>query len=359
VVEQIRPVTPRTRPFVSVVIPNYNYGHYLRDAATSALSQKDVDVDVIIIDNASTDSSSDVAASLADADVRVKCVLRTTNQGPIANFNEGLSYARGEYVVLLCADDLLAPGSLRRSTALLDSRPDVAFVYGHAPHFVDEAPLARTGVRNWSIWSGPEWVSRICRHGHSVIASPEVIMRRSVMSNLNYDTSFGGLADFKVWLDATRYGAVGRINGPDQGFYRIHASNLHQNEYDGWLTTIRSRARALEVFFREGHTELSVAGGERMDELWRRTLAKEALDGACRSYDRGRVVPADIDELEEFAISIYSGARELPEWRGLGRRKRVGASYAQYSPVFFATAVRRRLRDEIARRRWARGGEWV
>jgi hypothetical protein len=358
-VERIRPVAPPTRPSVSVVIPNYNYAHYLRDAARSALSQKDVDIEVIIIDNASTDSSPDVTASLAEADSRVKYVFRTTNQGPIANFNEGLSHARGEYVVLLCADDLLAPGSLRRSTALLDSRPDVAFAYGNAPHFVDKAPSARTGVRSWTIWSGPEWASRICRHGHSVIASPEAVMRRSVMRNLSYDTTIGGLADFKVWLFATRYGAVGRINGSDQGFFRVHGSNMHLNEFGGRLTDIRGRARALEDFFSEAHTDISVAGMDGMDELWRRTLAREALNGACQSYDRGRVAPAEVRELEQFAISIYSDARELPEWRGLRRRKRVGASYAQYSPVFFATAVRRRLSEEIARRRFVREGHWM
>jgi glycosyltransferase involved in cell wall biosynthesis len=136
------------------------YGHYLPDEATSALSQKDVDLDVIFIDNASTGSSPDGAASLADADPRVKCVLRTTNQSPFAYINGRLSYARGEYVVSLCADDLLTPGSLRRSTTQLDNRPDVAFADSHATHIVYKAPSARTGVRSWPIWSGPECVLR-------------------------------------------------------------------------------------------------------------------------------------------------------------------------------------------------------
>jgi hypothetical protein len=355
-VERIRPLIPRTRPSVSVVIPNYNYAHYLRDAAASALSQKDVDVDVIIIDNASTDNSPDVAKSLADADSRVKCILRTSNQGHIANFNEGLSYADGEYVVLLCADDLLTPGSLRRSTALLDSRPDVAFVYGHAQRFVRKPPATRTAVRSWSIWSGPEWVGRICRHGHSVTTSPEVIMRRSVMGNLRYDTTNGHAADFKVGLEATRYGAVGRIDGADQGLYRIHHSNLHLNEYGGWMTDLRARARAFDDFFADEHGEPWMAGGQPLHEIWRRTLAIEALDEACRSYDRGRVVPHNVRELEEFAISIYPAAPELPEWRGLSRRKNVGEKYARYVPIFFVTAVRRRLIEEISRRRGARTG---
>jgi hypothetical protein len=179
------------------------------------------------------------------------------------------------------------------------------------------------------------------------------------MSHLRYDATNGHAADFQVSLDATRYGAVGRIDGPDQGFYRVHRSNLHLNEYGGWLTDLRARARSLEAFFASELDEPWVTDGQRMRDVWKRTLAIEALDQACRTYDRGRVVPADIHDLEEFALSIYPAARELPEWRGLDRRKKVGAKYAQYVPVFFATAIRRRLGQEIARRRWVRTGVWI
>lgn len=355
VVQRIRPVTLRTRPSVSIAIPNYNYGHFLRDTATSALAQTDVDVEVVIVDNASTDNSADVASSLAEADSRVKCFFRTSTQGPIENWNEAISHTTGEYIALMCADDLLAPGSLRRSTALLDSRPDVALVYGHSPSFVDKPAAARIAVRSWTIWSGSEWVGRKCRDGYNVDSSPGVIVRRSVMENLKYDPTIARAADFKVSLDATRYGAIGRIDGADQGFYRVHGSNLHLNEHSGYLKAVRGLAGAFEKFFAEGPVEPWVEG-EDMDETWRRTLAREALDEACRTYDRGRVVPSEIQELENFAISIYCAARELPEWRGLKRRKKVGASRAQYVPVFFATAVRRRLRQDIASRRRVRTG---
>lgn len=354
---QVRHTTSRSLPSVSVVIPNYNYAHYLREAVESALSQADVNVEVVIVDNASTDGSAEIAALLSEADSRVRSVLRETNQGQVANFNEALSYARGDYVVLLCADDLLAPGSLARGTALLDARPDVAFVYGHAPHFSGRVPEARVNVRSWSVWSGAEWLSRICRHGHSVIASPEVIMRRSVVENLEYEPIAGGLDDFKLWLDATRYGAVGRINGADQGFYRVHNTNQHLSE-DDFLTRLQGRARAFESFFAGGCADRSAEGERAIDEIWRRTLAKQALDGACRSYDGGRVVQAEIRGLEGFAQSTYVGARDLPEWHGLRRRQRMGAACARYFPPFLATAARRRLREEVARRRWIRGDEW-
>jgi glycosyltransferase involved in cell wall biosynthesis len=77
------------RPLVSVVIPCYNYGHFLPEAVASVLEQPDVDVEVIIVDDASTDHSAEVAESLT-SDPRVGLVRHKVNQGHIATYNDGL-----------------------------------------------------------------------------------------------------------------------------------------------------------------------------------------------------------------------------------------------------------------------------
>ena len=355
-VTRSRPLASTSRASVSVVIPNYNYGRFLGDAATSALSQDDVDVNVIIIDNASTDNSRHVAVALAEADSRVKCIFRTSNQGFIANFNEGLSHATGEYVVLLCADDLLTPGSLGRSAALLETHPDVAFAYGNSWFFTDELPAFRTEVRCWSIWAGPEWIEELCHSGRGIL-NPGVFHRRSVISNLRYDATNPHASDFKLFMDATRYGGVGHIDA-DQGIARMHGENLSRTVYAGLTTDINARAKAFEDFFADIHKARTFANADKLDTIWRRTLASEALDQACRLYDRGRVVPKDVRDLEEFAISICPDAYDLPKWRALSRRKMVGERFSQYVPVFVAAAIRRRLSEEMARRRWAKTGIW-
>src|SRR5689334_2494944 len=76
-----RPLT--TRPTVSVVIPCYNYGRYLPDAVASALDQTGVDVDVLVVDDASTDGSAEVALELAREDERVDVLLHEENRGHI------------------------------------------------------------------------------------------------------------------------------------------------------------------------------------------------------------------------------------------------------------------------------------
>jgi glycosyltransferase involved in cell wall biosynthesis len=147
---------------VSVVIPCYNYGHFLPEAVSSVLDdQKDVDVRVLIIDDGSTDDSAEVARQIVEGDSRVEAILHPTNMGHLETYNEGLlEWADGDYSVLLSADDRLTPGALGRAAELLDARPNVGFVYGHPLHFQGDRPLplARTTVRGWSVWPGRWWL---------------------------------------------------------------------------------------------------------------------------------------------------------------------------------------------------------
>src|SRR5437879_1536330 len=114
---------------VDVIIPCYNYAHYLRSCVESVLTQP-VDVRVLIIDDASPDDTTAVAASLAAADSRVEYRRHDVNRRHIATYNEGLDWASGDYTLLLSADDLLVPHALARAVHLLDSRPEVGFAYG-------------------------------------------------------------------------------------------------------------------------------------------------------------------------------------------------------------------------------------
>src|SRR5262245_2149715 len=110
------------RSTVDVVIPCYNYGHFLPQCVDSVLSQPGVDVRVLVIDDKSTDDSAEVARRLADEDERIEVRVHETNQRHIATYNEGLlGWAAADYTVLLSADDLLVPGSLGRAARVMDA----------------------------------------------------------------------------------------------------------------------------------------------------------------------------------------------------------------------------------------------
>jgi len=100
---------------VDVFVPCYRYGHFLRECVESVLSQTDVSVGVLIIDDASPDNTAEVATALVNEDPRVSFIRHAENKGHIATYNEGIEWASADYMLLLSADDYLLPGALSRA----------------------------------------------------------------------------------------------------------------------------------------------------------------------------------------------------------------------------------------------------
>ena len=133
-------------PLVSIVITAYNYAGYLATAIESALGQDHVPLEVLVLDNASTDETPAVVARYAH-DPRLRSIRHPENVGLTANHNRGLAAARGEYVGFLSADDALAPGFVARTLRFYAEHPDVDVAYGVA-YYMDAAG-ALTAVREW------------------------------------------------------------------------------------------------------------------------------------------------------------------------------------------------------------------
>ena len=141
-------------PSVDIVVPCYQHGRFLRDCVESVLSQ-DVELRVIIIDNASTDDSVSVAQDLARKDARVEIVAHPRNLGSHASFNEGIDLASADYLMVLCADDILSPGSLRRAMTIMEQHPEVAFAHGTDIHWRTHEPLPRSQHRRQLVLAHP------------------------------------------------------------------------------------------------------------------------------------------------------------------------------------------------------------
>src|SRR3954465_11972265 len=117
---------------VDIVVPCFRYGHFLRECVDSVLTQSGPELRVLIIDDASPDNTAEDAEELVPSDSRVDYRRHTSNEGLIATANEGIAWARADYMLLLSADDYLLPGALSRSVDLMDNHPSVAFTFGSA-----------------------------------------------------------------------------------------------------------------------------------------------------------------------------------------------------------------------------------
>jgi glycosyltransferase involved in cell wall biosynthesis len=316
---------------VSVIIPCYKYGHFLEEATASVLDdQEGVDVRVLIIDDASPDDSADMARKIAAREPRVEVVVHSANRGNIATFNEGLlEWADGDYCALMSADDRLTPGALRRARDLLDTHPDVGFVYGRALWCMPGAPepKARTKVRGWSVWPGQWWVEHRFRDAENPITSPEVVVRTSVQKRVcGYDARLTHGADLEMWMRLAANADVAFIRGADQAYYRLHEQNMRKSFSS--VMDLRERRLGFETVLDRCGERLPDA--QRMSGNVHRALAREAVWAAGRVYDRGGTQQASVDELMAFATDCWPEASKLPLYRTLESRKPIGPRGMHY-----------------------------
>jgi hypothetical protein len=338
-------------PTVSVIVPCYNYGHFLDGCLASILAQHGVDVRVLVIDDRSTDESAEVGRRMAEQDDRVEFRLHRENMGLIATANEGLEWAQGEYVVLLSADDFLTPGSLYRATTIMAAHPNVGMVYGRPLIARTGRPLPEPSGR-WratTIWPGIDWIGRSCRSAHNCISSPEVVVRSSIQRAVgSYDPACFHSSDLNMWLRIAAVSDIAYVRGTPQAIYRIHAGSMLRSQ-EGPMVDLRERRAAFDSFFAACASELD--GPDRLQAIAARTLARQALWRASRTVDSG-LETGLVEELTDFALSIHPESRRLREWRGLRLRQRIGAGRPLVSLPFIATGAAHRLRSHADAMRW-------
>lgn len=334
---------------VTVVIPCFNYEQYLSHAVRSALSQQGVDVDVIVVDDASTDESLGVARAIASGDPRVTVIANEKNSGPVETFNRGLDAATGEFLVRLDADDLLTPGSLARAIAPMRAFPAVGLVYGHPIHFSgDELPKPRTLPKRWSVWAGDEWLAVRCMDGTNVITSPEVVMRRSVVDVVGGQRPLAHTHDMEMWLRISAHADVAYVGGVDQAWHREHTRSLSRKAEDP-IVILGEIRDAFDLLF-EGLGS-SYPNAAELHQNARRAVARQAWAYAGTAFDRGRITP-EAERLVEFATECDATLVVPASYQAL--RSGGGASWRRMFGIL--SRARRRCRGSLRSWRWHRSG---
>ena len=185
-------------PAVSVVMSVYNAGIYLRKAVGSVLSQTYQDLELVVINDGSTDGSGDVLDEFAASDRRVR-VLHQENRGLIASLNRGVAEARGPLIARMDADDVSLPHRLERQIAYLDAHPEVGIV-GGIVRYVNDRGEAVGGL--WPEWSPPVlngWRTLF----ETMLCHPTVVLRREVLDSTGlYDASALHAEDYELWTRA-------------------------------------------------------------------------------------------------------------------------------------------------------------
>jgi len=202
---------------VSAIVPCYNQGHFLSEAIESILNQTYPHYEIIVIDDGSTDDTSQVAARYAN----VRCI-RKKNEGLSAARNTGLRASAGAYVVFLDADDKLLPEAFEAGVSCLNADPACALAYGHV-RLVDSSGSPLPSPQQFSI--DREHYLELLRHNY--IWTPGAVMyRRSVLESVgDFDVYVNASADLDLNMRVARNYPI-RCHDKVILEYRKHDGNM-------------------------------------------------------------------------------------------------------------------------------------
>lgn len=202
-----------SNPLVSVIISVYNCEHYLAEAIESVFVQTYRPIEVIVVDDGSTDKSADIARSYNGVHY-----IYQSNQGAAVARNTGIAHAQGKFIAFLDADDMWVPHKLRMQAEYLFEHPHIGYTFGKLQNFFDPEVSLSPWVRksllemdlialmtivarktvfeqlggfnpSYRIGSDFEWVLRAKDAGIFMVILPEILLHRRIHdSNLSHQT---------------------------------------------------------------------------------------------------------------------------------------------------------------------------
>ena len=212
-------------PFVSVIIPCFNYGKFLAEAVESVINQTFKDFEIIIVNDGSNDNSKEVAEDLVNKyrnDLQIRLINQLNSGQPAITRNNGIKEAKGDYILCLDADDKIAPTMLEKSMSVLEAFPDLGVAYTHRQDFDGSGQLVKASEYNFELLKRQNILS-VCS-----------LFRKKVWEEVGgYRTNVKGLEDWDFWIALGAKGYFGKLIPEPLFFYRRHDTGVFQEALKG------------------------------------------------------------------------------------------------------------------------------
>lgn len=259
------------KPHISIVMPNYNKGAFPEAAVKSVLAQPGVRLELIFVDDASTDGSADAVRALPENGAALKVISLPENSGGAAARNVGIGRASGSLLLFMDSDDLMAPGALAEALTLFEPCTDLDFAvfpmgfFNRRPGDDDR----RVGLRS----ERPALLRFFERDHPWLISSP--LWRREFIEQIGgFDESLTSQQDFDLHVRALIDGGRFRyFETPTLVHYRMEVDSIPRSTSQS-LPALRMRARMVR-----GHIECMAEKDIAAPEL-KRAAARYLLDVA-------------------------------------------------------------------------------
>jgi len=263
-------------PKVSVVVPNYNHGRFLRQRLQSVFTQTYRDFEVIYLDDASTDDSNDVFREFA-GQPGVRAVYGTRNSGsPFGQWNKGVALARGEYVWIAESDDAADPRFLETLVPVLDRHPAVGLVHCGFRRIDERGETTRDSEGWWSELDPVRWARDFVGPGRDELAflgrwnvisnASGVLLRKDVYRRVGgADESMRLAGDWLLWIQMLLVSDAAFVARP-LNLWRWHPATLREQAVRSGVER-REIARVLRFYAaRTGASARAVESSYHVDK---------------------------------------------------------------------------------------------
>lgn len=219
---------PSNNPLVSVIMPAYNAGKYVRQAIESILNQTYKRFEFIIVDDASTDLTFNIIKDFKKKDKRIILIQNKANLGVTKSLNKGLESARGKYIIRMDADDWSYPERFRLQIDLMETHPNIV-VSGSYIEICD-SKLKTKYIREY-----PHDDINIRKHifRYSPFAHPATIWKAEILKKERYNEVINVSQDYELYF---RVGKIGKFMNLDKPLLKLR---MHERS----ISTIMSNAQ--------------------------------------------------------------------------------------------------------------------
>lgn len=224
------------KPLVSVIIPTYNRADLVVEAVRSVLSQTYERIEIIVVDDGSTDSTGEMLSEYED---KIKYIYQERSERSKAR-NEGVRRAEGDYIAFLDSDDIWLPLKVEKQVQVLNERPDVGLVYTGV-QFIDLNGHPDDRKLCWDVPVRGEFYEDLMTHNVITGSLSGIMVRQECLDKVGlFDESMNICEDLDLYRRIARYYGFHKIDLPLVKI-RIHADNTQRDPITmakGWEVTI-------------------------------------------------------------------------------------------------------------------------
>lgn len=208
-------------PKVSVLIPCYNVELYVEESVRSIMNQTYSNLEILVIDDGSTDKTAEILQKLAQVDNRIKFIKNETNLKLIATLNKGIELCTGKYIARMDADDISLPTRIEKQVRFLEKNLDIGIVGSYTKCFGEKKQI-------WRMETSNEFIKAHLFYT-TCFSHPSVMFRKSIIqeNHLRYNLEYPHSEDYKLWCDFSKVTKLANL-AEVLLLYRINKNQVSQ-----------------------------------------------------------------------------------------------------------------------------------